>query len=99
MVVCNGEQWPAWQIDTERSDRVFIYLGIPIPTQSLHIYVSGSYGICWSASHLARKRAPLMYQPALLSSPAKLLLGCISIAISNQIPLLSLTTAAPFPAG
>lgn len=25
-----------------------------------------------------------MYQPALLSSSAKLLLGCISIAISNQ---------------
>lgn len=60
MVVCNGEQWPTWQIDTERSDRVFIYLGIPIPTQSLHIYVSGSYGICWSASHLARKRTPLI---------------------------------------
>lgn len=67
--------------------------------QSLHIYVSGSYGICRSASHLAGKRTPLMYQPALLSSPAKLLLGCISIAISNQIPLLSLTTAAPYPAG
>lgn len=39
------------------------------------------------------------YQPALLSSPAKLLLGCISIAISNQIPLLSLTTVTPYPAG
>lgn len=91
MVVSSGEQWAIWQIDAKRSDRVSLFLGIPIPTQSLHMYVSGSYGISWAASHLAKKRThPSLYQPALLSSPAKLLLGCISIAISqsNTTPVL-----------
>lgn len=96
LVVCNGEQWPTWQIDAERSVGVFLFLGIPIPTQSLHMCVSGSFGISSrTAFYLARKRTPLMYQPALLSSPAKLLLGCISITISQSSTTLVLDHSGP----
>lgn len=38
-----------------------------------------------------------MYQPALLSSPAKLLLGCISIAISQSNTILFLIQRPHIP--